>query len=473
MRLRNSFQQYVLARRRAHAEESGCRHCAAALARISRRRLVPAQDSFSAFEADLCFRGQLMIRATLISAADQALLSALNFGLAVLLIHFASKPEYGLYSQLMNLQSFFSPFHAGIFSSAYLALASKMDKARHSSYRTAMARAEVATTALSTILVVLVCWTGAKMFWPAFGAGTCVAFGVSLLALWWREFVRQTKFACLRYDEALNVDMIYVLVTAATAAAVLAVSNIGAGAVFWCMAIGGIAAAAAPLVSAIRGAGVGRSAVLQDMLMSWRMGRWDVVGSVVTWAYAQSYVYFAALHGGLDAAAEISAGRLLATPLALLWPSYANGLRPPSSRLLASGSMEEIRRLAARSALFVVAGSVLYGIVILAAIPLLDRWLFGGKFLHLHILALWWVAYFMMTGISTVASSILRSALQFREVLNRQILSSIAAVILLTIGLRLEAIESLVIALVLVETFCAALFWHRLNGAVPMSLKSV
>ena len=413
-----------------------------------------------------------MIRATLISAADQALLSALNFGLAVLLIHFASKPEYGLYSQLMNLQSFFSPFHAGIFSSAYLALASKMDKARHSSYRTAMARAEVATTALSTILVVLVCWTGAKMFWPAFGAGTCVAFGVSLLALWWREFVRQTKFACLRYDEALNVDMIYVLVTAATAAAVLAVSNIGAGAVFWCMAIGGIAAAAAPLVSAIRGAGVGRSAVLQDMLMSWRMGRWDVVGSVVTWAYAQSYVYFAALHGGLDAAAEISAGRLLASPLALLWASYANVLRPSASRLLASGSYLEIRRLAARSALFVAGSSLLYALVAFAVIPILDESVLGGKFVELRPLTLWWIVYFMLTGISTVASSVLRSALEFRQVFNRQALSGAAAVILLTIGLSLPAIESLVIALVIVEVICASLFWHRLNIAVSSRPKS-
>src|ERR1700722_5720153 len=205
MRLRNSFQQYVLARRRAHAEESGCRHCAAALARISRRRLVPAQDSFSAFEADLCFRGQLMIRATLISAADQALLSALNFGLAVLLIHFASKPEYGLYSQLMNLQSFFSPFHAGIFSSAYLALASKMDDERHRTYRTAMARAEVAMTSVSVVMVIAICWIGSKIFWPAFSAGTCAAFGIALLGLWWREFVRQMNFASLRYDRALNV----------------------------------------------------------------------------------------------------------------------------------------------------------------------------------------------------------------------------------------------------------------------------
>src|ERR1700729_3561939 len=112
-----------------------------------------------------------MIRATVLSVADQVLLSALNFGLAILLIHFASKPQYGLYSQLVNLQSFFSPFHAGIFASAYLALASRMNSFRRLTYQTAMARAEVAISTLSAVLVVTLGAIAAKLFWPALTPG--------------------------------------------------------------------------------------------------------------------------------------------------------------------------------------------------------------------------------------------------------------------------------------------------------------
>jgi O-antigen/teichoic acid export membrane protein len=413
-----------------------------------------------------------VIRATIISAADQALLSALNFGLAILLIHFASKPEYGLYSQLVNLQSLFSPLHAGIFASAYLALASKMDDVRQLSYRAAMARAEVAMSTLSAVLVIAICWVGAKVFWPALAPETCVAFGIALLGLWWREFVRQMKFASFRYDQALNVDIVYVVVTSLTAGGVLAASSITTSAVFWCMAIGGVLAAARPLISAIREVAVERSAIKRDVLMSWTMGRWDVLGSVVTWAYAQSYVYFAALHGGLDAAAEISAGRLLATPLALMWASFANVLRPNASRLLASGSHLEIRRLAMRSGLFVAGSSLLYALIVFAAIPILDQTFFGGKFEHLRPLTVWWIVYFMFTGLSTVASSILRSALEFRQVFHRQVLSCVAAVILLTVGLRIAAIESLVMALVAVEVVSAALFWRRLSTTMSLRPKS-
>ena len=107
-----------------------------------------------------------------------------------------------------------------------------------------------------------------------------------------------------------------------------------------------------------------------------------------------------------------------------------------------------------------------------AVIPILNESVLGGKFEELRPLTLWWIVYFMLTGISTVASSVLRSALEFRQVFNRQALSGAAAVILLTIGLSLPAIESLVIALVIVELISASLFWHRLNIAVSSRPKS-
>lgn len=413
-----------------------------------------------------------MIRATIISAADQALLSALNFGLAVLLIHYATKPEYGLYSQLMNLQSFFSPFHAGIFCSAYLALASKMDKVRQLNYQSAMARAEILMTTLSMMMVVGICLLASRALGPTLTPNICMAFGVALLGLWWREFVRQMKFSAFKYDHVLRVDVIYVMVTGVVAAFVLGGSTLTTATVFWSMAVGGVVAAVFPLVSAIRAVAVDISSVRADTLMSWRMGRWDVLGSVVTWGYAQSYVYFAALHGGLDAAAEISAGRLLATPLALMWTSYANVLRPNASRLLASRSNAELRRLVLRSTSFVLGSSILYALVLFGLIPVLNHSLFGGKFEGLRSLTIWWIIYLMLTGITTVASSVLRSALEFKQVFHRQILSCAAAVILLTVGMRFQRIESLVIALVIVEAISVCLFWHRLNIVVPRQLKS-
>jgi O-antigen/teichoic acid export membrane protein len=232
------------------------------------------------------------------------------------------------------------------------------------------------------------------------------------------------------------------------------------------MGIGAVVATALPLIAALRHDTAERMPWRKSASMSWHMGRWEVLGSFLTWGYAQSYVYFAAIHGGLDAAAEISAGRLLATPLSLMWASYANVLRPSTSRLLANGSYREANQLAVRSAAFVAGSSLLYAIAIYALIPFVNLKLFGGKFEHLQSLAMWWIAYIALTGITTVASSVLRSAMQFRQVFTRQVITCVVAVVLLSASLNFKSIQSLIVALIVVEMISAGQFWWQMSLAL-------
>jgi O-antigen/teichoic acid export membrane protein len=409
-----------------------------------------------------------MIRATVTSTVDQALLSALNFGLAFLLIHFASKQDYGLYSQLINLQSFFSPFHAGIFVSAYLALASKMDGSRLVAFRHSMAQAEVVMTIFSSMLIVAVFLIGSKVLDSHLSVNICLAFACALLGLWWREFIRQTRFVELRYDHALHIDAIYCVATCLALGPIVALNKLTTGAVFWCMAFGAIIAAGLPLSALVRGTSFNATAIKSDVSLSWNVGRWEVIGSVVTWGYAQSYIYFAALHGGLDEAAETSAGRLLAMPLALLWASYANVMRPNVSKMLTRGSFEGAQQLATRSALLVVAVSVIYASIMFVVIPMLAPTLFGGKFPLLKSISMWWILYFALTGVSTVGASMLRCALQFRQVFHLQVVNCVIAISLLTVSLRFPTAESLVVALVIIESISALLFWRSAKAAVAL-----
>jgi O-antigen/teichoic acid export membrane protein len=407
-----------------------------------------------------------VIRATFVSVVDQALLSGLNFALAFALIHFGTKEDYGLYAQLINLQSFFSPLHAGVFVSAHLAIASKLQGTRLINFRTSIARAEVAVGAASAVIVIGICSIGGKFFGSTLTPATCAAFGIALLGLWWREFIRTTQFTELKFHRALQVDATYCLSTAAGAAVAAVVFPLAVSSIFWCMAFGALVATAGPLYSALRASAVDAPAIKRDLLLSWNMGRWDVLGSVVSWGYQQSYVYFAALHGGLVAAAEISAARLLVTPLALMWASYANVLRPKASQLFAAGSYTEIRRLAMRSSAFVVCATALFGIGALAAMPFFERYLFSNKFHHLRLLTLCWLVYICLTGLGTVMSSVLRSALEFQQIFHRQVISCIAAMVLLGLGARYGGIESIVIALTIVEAISVVLLWERLHRAL-------
>lgn len=416
-----------------------------------------------------------MIRATFVSAIDQALLSLLNFCMAVALLHIAGDNEYGLYCQLIALQALFSPVHAGLFVSAYLALAPRMRGVRLVHYRTSMARAEIVLSLISVALVSLAVFYGAHLFGVSLAWATVLAFGSSLLGLWWREFSRQMCFASLSYAGALRIDVTYVALAAVGIAAAFALGSLGTTMTLLCLGVAGCVASIGPLLLSARAPSPTARGVGRSLALSWRVGLWDTLGSVVTWGYGQSYVYFAALHGGLSAAAEVSAGRLLATPLLLLWTSYANVLRPSAARLMVAGDHVGVSRLARRSVLLVVGVSVVYAATIGATLPIIRDTVFKGSFPDLASVTFAWVAYAMLTGLTTVAASLLRSALKFRQIFTRQVLGCLAAVALLTLSLRFTAVNTQVLALVLVEALTAGALWHRysINGQSDKSCNSV
>ena len=84
-----------------------------------------------------------MLRPAIVAFIDQALLSALSFALALALIRHAPAAEYGLYSQLLNLQSLFSVVHAGVFVSGFLAVHSRLAGAQRMGFVRCMARGDV------------------------------------------------------------------------------------------------------------------------------------------------------------------------------------------------------------------------------------------------------------------------------------------------------------------------------------------
>ena len=409
-----------------------------------------------------------MIRATIISAIDQALLSALSFGLSFMLIHFSTKQEYGLYAQLINLQPLLSPLHAGVFVSAYLAIAAKMKPEQQSCFRLSMTRAEMLVSSSSSLIIFAAGLCISRTWYQNITTFTCAAFSLALLGLWWREYSRQMQFSMHCYVRALRIDFVYCGIATLLVVAAAQFFRLDAAGILWCTGFAAIAATILPLLSAVKGnpSGAYGLSVRDSVSMSWSFGRWEVLGSFLTWGYAQSYVYFAAIHGGLDNAAEIAAGRLFATPLALMWAAFANVLRPTASNLLANSSHQEMRRLALRSVGFVLVSSILYVAAIYPLIPMINTSLLGGKFEHLQSMSIWWVIYICITGVTTVAASILRSAFEFRSVFTRQLISCIVAVILLSMTLKIHAPQAVIIAMIIVEMISMALFWRKMSVTI-------
>jgi O-antigen/teichoic acid export membrane protein len=403
-----------------------------------------------------------MVRGTFVATIDQALISILNFLIAFALVRYGTKNEYGLYSQLVSLQALFSPVVGGLFISAFLAIAPRMAPKRRAEYTANMAQASLLVTLLSALLAATLTYSGARLFGAPLGWATVSALTGALLGLWWREIFRQVCFADLHYRRALCVDLAYIAATGGAISLILRFGEVTAANMLWCTAFGAAVASLAPLILTAFGSLVRIRSMVRDVAMSWQVGRWDTLGALVSWVYLQSYVYFAALHGGLAGAAEISAGKLVAAPLALLWASFANVLRPSGAMAMARGEVTTVRKLAGRSALFVIGSSSVYAVAVVVLLPFAQNAIFAGKFNELHWSAILWILYSMLAGLTTVAASLLRSALKFRQVFTRQVASCFAAMGLLFLSLRFPGVYAQIIALSLVELMYALLLWGQL-----------
>jgi O-antigen/teichoic acid export membrane protein len=137
------------------------------------------------------------------------------------------------------------------------------------------------------------------------------------------------------------------------------------------------------------------------------------------------------------------------------------------SRALDGNDGQAVRALALRSAAFVVGTSCAYALLLLSCMAALERLFFKDQFHELAPLTFLWALYYTLTGLSTIASSILRSAMQFSEIFWRQALTAVAAVGLLFGSLAFQELEALVIALTIIEIVSMCLLVHRLGSIVP------
>ena len=348
-----------------------------------------------------------MIRATAISVVDQGLLSGVNFLLALLLIRFATTEEYGLYTQLIGLQSLFSVLHAGLFVSAFLSMLPRLHGVARSEYRAGMARAELAVTFVSMLAVAAGTWLVAAWLGHPITLLLSAASAIALLSLWWREFVRAGHFAALEPLRVLRVDAAFAALVVAGVAGLVMLNGVTAANVLWCIGVAGAAVTVLPIYRKARESRIDVRVIRANLSTSWHSARWEVLTSLVTWGHAQTFVFFAAAQGGLRAAAQISAARLLTMPLSLVWSSYANVLRPNASRLIdGPDARQELALLARRSVMLVIVLATGYALLLALAMTLLDRLLFADKFADLTELTWLWLAYFSLTGMTTIASSV-------------------------------------------------------------------
>jgi O-antigen/teichoic acid export membrane protein len=343
------------------------------------------------------FRGGKVIRAFGLGLMMQALLSASNFAVGLILIRRTNDLQYSYYILATNALLLLTSLQTSFIQPYIVSSITQRDQAGRSNLVGALIRGNGRWVPLicgSAAVVVLALWAlnviGTEAAWLI--VVSLLAGGTAMV----REFFRITLFAFRRPLEVLHGDLTYVV-----------------------LLIGGVfAATLTPQPALVAVAGLGVAALLGSMVIRsglWKfepwsrestetvfkgmatLGSWAILGSGIHWLLIQGYSYLVAGVLNVTDVAAIAATRLTLVPVFVLSGGVSMLLFPITSRWVHDlGASTAARRLGLLVAAL-CAAAVLYMVAMWIARDWIFTVLLKKSFEQRDALLLTWSAVFLVT----------------------------------------------------------------------------
>jgi O-antigen/teichoic acid export membrane protein len=331
------------------------------------------------------------------AVGSQALLSAANLIVGLILIRGASDAQYGFYvlgaSALLLLASLQSAFcnpplaiRIGLLDGA--GRAALVGGLHHAQRRLLTIAGGVALVAVVGL------WTAGVV--DGRTGPLLLAVIAAALAVLYREYFRVVLFAYRRPQDVLRIDLVHVLLLVA---GVLVAVSTPAPAAAAMLAIGVAAAASGLLLAhALRRhelwSAAGPPGLLRDVAP---LAAWSTAGAATHWIFSQGYVYLVAGTLDVTAVAAIAATRLLLMPVNLLSTGIASQMLPLASGWLVRHGPRLLWRRLCLIALAVAVATLCYFVVVWLA----RDWLFAEVLKKQlaqrdELLLLWGVIFLVM-----------------------------------------------------------------------------
>lgn len=295
---------------------------------------------------------------------SQAVLSAANFAVGLILIRGASDAQYGYYVLAASAILLLVSLQNSFFSPPLAMRVHRLDRSARSKLVGGLYREQqrfVWIGAGAVMLLALCLWALGVL--DAHTGPLLLIVAVAAIAISHREYFRMVLLAHRRPLDVLRTDFLYValivlgviVATFTTAPAIVAVLALAIGA----FVSGGLLS---------RGFGrdepwdkQGVPNILRDIAP---LATWSTAGAAVHWTFSQGYVYLVVSALDVTAVAAIAATRLLLMPVNLLSTGIGSLMLPLASGWLHRfGAPLVLRRLCAFAAVLAIVTLCYFGII--------------------------------------------------------------------------------------------------------------
>ena len=363
---------------------------------------------------------------TAVAAADQALLSGLSFLVTVVLLRTVPAVEFGYYSVALPVALFLISVQNAIVNKPMAVLLAARGGDDRRRYPGSLWYGQCLAIVPTVCLVLAAIEALKRAGLDETKAGVAEALSVSALGFLVREFLRAHAFADEAPWRVVAMDLAYAALVVGLLTGACYFVEISAARVLGLMGLGSLTVA---LV--FRRSQPWRfetSAIEASFRENWSLGRWALLGVVVTHVQSYSYLYLLGTLRGSVAVAQVSASRLLLMPLLLTQAGWANVAVPHGARLREENRLHTFVReqLVANAAVAAAAG--LYVLALVSAsgfvqdVLLTDRYERGVEYVGL------WGGIFVAGFFSMNASCGLQVLREFRLISQVNVLTMVATV---------------------------------------------
>jgi O-antigen/teichoic acid export membrane protein len=364
--------------------------------------------------------------------ADQALTSAENFAVGVILIRNCTKGEFGLYVLGYGvlilgwslIAALITAQMAASLSRGPLSEQDRLIKAG-SLLRTLLA-ACIATTGCGYLVTLLltqlhIVASSDTYYW--------LLLSSALTGICLRDFMRRYFFQEGSGTQALLMDAFALALTVGALATMAALHarhmNSVAAAI---LAIGGLAVGSWGVVTSGISPRKYANEPLGGFLSLWRPGRWNIGATLVSWLQNQAYAFFVTAMIGLSGLATANAPRVLLTPIMLLSTGLALPLLPrfakQSTNLQAIVSFKSVRALFGMTFVFVG----IYTIALWLSRDTLMPLVLGGKYLDIWPFIGAWAIVNIFANVRIYYSTFLLAKGSFRRLAVANVFSAVVVI---------------------------------------------
>lgn len=345
-----------------------------------------------------------MRRAIVLSIVDQAMLSAFNLGLSLLLIARVSPSEFGAFTYVLAVLLVLSSLRNALVAVPIgVWLPGRPQAAQDEVLATLLKFDHALRIAILPIAAGLIAVVGTDPLY--LGPALCVCF------LWlWRETQRDLSFTLRMAERALLLDAISVG------------SSIVAILFLWRLlppvpaVLAGIAAGHAVAIASAghRVAQESFATALAGYGRFWQESRWTLFGAATTEAQFRGYVFAVQAFRGGDTLGAVQAGRALMGPLPLLASAWSRAARPEMTAALVENRVADARRILLLGTAGVLFLSLLYLLVLYVAWPVIETYLFKGRYPEIGMLTIGWGLATLVGMLDLCLSAYLQAARKFR-----------------------------------------------------------